>query len=121
MQFLHKIIEKCFLSLQKAKLAGEDYYGNSYYILKSKDDFGRNIRYVKYFNKKESSAVPPLWSAWLRYYLDDIEQIKSTNQAFFVKNHAPNITGVKSAYFPTNHPFNPSRKKVEIYHSWIKN
>ena len=121
MQFFHSIIEKCFLFFQNAKFVGEDYYGNSYYFLKSRDDFDRNIRYVKYFDKRESSAIPPLWSAWLRYSLNDIEIIKSTKQPFFVKNHMPNITGVKGAYFPTYHLFNPSRKKEDVYHSWIKN
>ena len=121
MQFFHKIIEKCFLFFQRAKFVGEDYYGNRYFFLKTQDDFGRNIRYVKFFNKKEASSIPPLWSAWLRYYLDDISKIESTKQPFFVKNHMPNITGIKGSYFPTNHVLNLSRKKEEVYHSWIKN
>lgn len=120
MKFVSRFIENCFLFFQSAKLVSEDYYGNQYYLLKAKDFFGRNIRYVKYFDRKESSAIPPLWSAWLKYYFDDIDKIKDMKNPSFVKNHSPNITGVKGAYFPTDRFSGSFKKKEEVYHSWIE-
>ena len=121
MDFIHKFVEKCFLLIQKAEFAGEDYYGNSYFLLKSKDCFDRRIRYVKYFNKKNASSIPPLWSAWLRYSINDIDVIKNYNSPSFIKNHMPNVTGVEGMYLPDNHMLNAGKKRQEkIYHSWLE-
>ncbi len=121
MDFIHKFIEKCFLAFQKAKLVGEDYYGNSYFLLKTKDCFDRNKRYVKYFDKKNASAIPPLWSAWLRYSLDDVDIIKNYVNPAFVKYHKPNVTGTEESYLPDNHMLNPNKKsQKKLYKSWLE-
>ena len=118
-----KILEKILLFFQGAEKVGEDYYGNSYYLLKTKDAFGRRLRYVKYEKKKNISSIPPLYNAWLRYSLDDFNDIEKLNakNPNFIKFHQPNLTGIDGCYYPENHALSGRKQKDDvIYHSWLE-
>ena len=125
-----KILEKIFLFLNKAELVGKDYYQNSYYLLKTKDAFGRKIRYVEFFKQRKIShlppcrisSIPPLWTAWLRYSINDIESVNKLDneKPSFTKFHEPNLTGIEGCYYPTNHMLNKrNENKSKIYNSWL--
>jgi NADH:ubiquinone oxidoreductase subunit len=125
-----KILEKLFLFFNKAQLVGQDYYGNSYYLLKTKDAFGRQIRYVQFFKPRKIShlppikisSIPPLWAGWLRYSINNINTVNTLNneKPSFVKPHQPNLTGIEGCYYPTNHILNKrNSEKSKFYHSWL--
>lgn len=46
---------------------GCDYYGNRYFVGKTKNYLGHQKRYVLYNGIPETSTVPPGWHAWLHY------------------------------------------------------
>jgi NADH:ubiquinone oxidoreductase subunit len=119
-----KFLENFFLLFQKAKFLGQDYYGNSYFLLKSKDYLGRPRRYVKYFSKKQASAIPPLYSAWLTHGISSFDEImkleKLEESKKFTKPHQPNLTGTNLAYDPSLNVFQKSKntQNKKIYESW---
>lgn len=114
------IIEKLFLFFNRAELISTDYYGNNYYLLREKDVFGRNVRYVQYLKISNASNVPPLWNGWLRYTIDT-ETLKkeiSKEQPKFVKFHQPDLTGTNVCYTPLQN-LNENLKKSHSYNSWL--
>jgi NADH:ubiquinone oxidoreductase subunit len=115
-----KILEKMLLFFSKAKLVSEDYYGNSYFLLKQTDSFGRQARYVKYFKKNNASSIPALWSGWLRYSIDtdELQSSIAKVKAPFIKLHQPNLTGTNGCYTPLN-TMKERAKNTCIYQSWL--
>ena len=111
-----RILEKLLLLAKGARLISTDYYGNTYYVLREKDAFGRPTRYVSYRKRKNASNVPPLWSSWLRHSLDDnsLEQEARKVAQPFVSPHQPNLTGSSIAYSQDD-----KKTFTKIYHSWM--
>jgi len=95
---------RCFCTL-----AGEDEFGNKYYISNKKNSENRYTRYVIYSGKKEATKIPPMWHAWVHYMSDEVPD--SSKQYKWQKEKSPNKTGTKEAYSPVGH-------KLQKYESW---
>ncbi len=88
---------------------GNDEFGNSYYRSKKKHavSIGRpntERRWVIYKHIAEPSLVPPYWHGWLHHITDEPPTEEDKKRHYnWQKNHKPNMTGTKEAYFPPGH------------------
>jgi NADH:ubiquinone oxidoreductase subunit len=83
----------------RGQLVGEDEFGNRYYRDKKADTTGKYRRWVMFKGLAEPSKVPAEWHGWLHYTTDKILEKKHSWQ----KQHTPNLSGTKFAYFPAGH------------------
>jgi len=83
------------------QLVGHDELGNSYYESKKPARFfGRKDRWVIYNGCIEASKIPGQWFNWLHYQSDELP--KKHKRLRWEKAHRPNLTGTKSAYYPSS-------------------
>jgi NADH:ubiquinone oxidoreductase subunit len=103
------------------KKAGEDEYGNKYYIYKkaSKDSYRRK-RWVIYADKADPSLVPALWHCWLHYTIDEVPQASEIRPHDWQISHKPSMTGTKDAYYPKGYMLagNNRDKASADYEAW---
>lgn len=86
------------------KAAGEDPYGNRYFVHKGgrlRD--GREMRWVVYNGMAEASKVPPDWHAWLHHSTNTPPNPQAAPRFAWQKEHMPNLTGTRYAYRPPGH------------------
>ncbi len=101
-----------------SKKIGQDEQGNIYMESRSKDHLGRAYRWVKYAGKRQASAVPASWHAWLHYTVDSPILAAAGDWA---KPHEVNQTGTLSAKLPKSHPALGSHRvlqKIQEYTAW---
>ena len=101
------------------KYVGKDEYGNKYYIDKKNNDL-TSKRWVMFKGEIEATKIPPHWHAWLHKSIDD-PPINYSHKFKWQKDHKPNLTGTKEAYFPSSHPLSKnyeSNKNEMDYESW---
>ena len=102
------------------KLVGKDEFGNKYYS-NLKDFNDRNAkRWVIFHGIIEATKIPPHWHAWLHKSID-IPPLDYKHKYDWQKNHKPNMTGTKEAYFPSSHPLSKtynSEQNEKDYESW---
>jgi len=99
---------------------GLDEYGNKYYSNKKTYEDLDAKRWVIFKDKIEATKIPPHWHAWLHKSIDN-PPINYTHKFKWQKDHKPNMTGTKDAYFPTSHPLSKnyeSEKKERDYEPW---
>lgn len=106
---------------------GEDQFGNKYYRSKKKED-GFHVgkpkterRWVIYKGMDEPTKVPAEWHGWLHYLTDETPISGKSNKKYsWQKEHTPNLTGTKGAYFPPGDKrAKGSRNKVSgDYEAW---
>lgn len=109
MSFINSLYVKLF-----SKKIGQDEFGNSYYLSKSRDYLGNNKRYVLYNGMDESSKIPPMWHAWLHYMSDELPSENDNISFSWQKSHLPNLSGTKYAYDPAK----AENKRIKVYKSW---
>ncbi|MCE3232530.1 MAG: dehydrogenase [Rickettsiaceae bacterium] len=83
----------------RGDLVGQDEFGNRYYQDKKVDNSGKKKRWVMFKGLAEPSKVPAEWHGWLHYTTDEVLKKKYDWQ----KQHTPNLSGTKLAYFPAGH------------------
>ena len=99
---------------------GTDEFGNKYYCNSKNFKSESAKRWVMYKGEIEASKIPPHWHAWLHKYID-IPQLDYKHKYDWQKNHKPNMTGTKEAYFPSSHPLSKtynSEQNEKDYESW---
>jgi NADH:ubiquinone oxidoreductase subunit len=84
----------------RGHLVGVDEFGNRYFQDKKVSANGKKKRWVMYNGLAEASKVPASWHGWLHYTTDEV----ITEKNAWEKQHTPNLTGTKFAYFPAGHP-----------------
>ncbi len=89
------------------KLVDKDELGNSYYIMRQKDSFGRNKRVIKYKGKPDPTLIPPRFHAWIHYLCD---KPLSSEKYSWEKPNLGNLTGTTNAYFPPGHIVNGAKR-----------
>lgn len=92
------------------KHMGDDQYGNRYYESKKRDFFNRPRRWVIYKGLAEPSKVPPEWHGWLHHMTGRIPLDK---KHAWQKDHIPNLTGTRFAYFPKGY-YDYCQKKEKV-------
>ena len=101
-------------------LVGKYEFGNKYYS-NLKDFSDRNARRWVIFNGIiEATKIPPHWHAWLHKSIDS-PPLKYSHKYDWQKDHQPNMTGTKKAYYPSSHPLSKSYQPDEPkkdYESW---
>ena len=102
-------------------LVGKDAFGNKYYS-NIKDFCDRNAnRWVVFNGTIEATKIPPHWHAWLHKSID-APPLTYSHKYDWQKDHKPNMTGTKEAYFPSSHPlsksYQPDDKTQKDYESW---
>ena len=77
-------------------------------------------RWVIFKGEIEASKIPPHWHAWLHKSIDK-PPLNYKHKYPWQKEHKPNMTGTKDAYYPKSHPlsknYNPNEVK-EDYEAW---
>ena len=99
---------------------GKDEYGNKYYSNIKDYTNIKGKRWVVFQGKVEATKIPSHWHAWLHKSID-VPPLKYKHKYDWQKNHKPNMTGTKDAYFPSSHPLSKSYNSKEIdkdYESW---
>lgn len=102
------------------KYVGQDDFGNKYYSNTIEHDNINAKRWVLYNGEIEASNIPPHWHAWLHKTIIE-PPLKYKHKYKWQKDHQPNLTGTKDAYYPSNHPLSKKYKpdeKYEDYSSW---
>jgi NADH:ubiquinone oxidoreductase subunit len=95
------------------KKIGVDKYGNTYY---SSVFFKKEKRWVLYKGMVEASKTPINWDMWLRFMIDNPEEIKKN--FFWEKDHLPNLTGTNFAFKPQ--AYNSKIHYSSNYQAWKK-
>lgn len=90
---------------RRAKLVGEDEWGNKYYEetkVGPKDGPlpGRKRRYIIYKGAAEPSRVSADWHGWLHHTFDKPPTEDPLARQAYEKPHQPNLTGTIYAYHP---------------------
>jgi len=80
---------------RKGEQVGSDDQGNRYYR-----ERGGERRWVIYNGEIEASRIPPEWHAWLHFIADASPAERPLPVKPWEKEHIPNLTGTKGAYFP---------------------
>lgn len=104
-----------------SKQVGCDEFGNRYFEAKHKNPYsGRKSRWVIYKGINDPSKVPPAWHAWL-HFTSEAPLFTKTHK--WQKEHLPNRTGTKYAYFPPGHPKAGEKrhKATGDYQAWTPN
>ena len=99
---------------------GIDEFGNKYYCSKKIFNDLKAKRWVMFKGKIEATKIPPHWHAWLHKSIDN-PPLKYNHKFKWQKDHKPNMTGTKDAYFPTSSPLSKnyqSAKNEMDYESW---
>ena len=99
---------------------GEDDFGNKYFCNSKKYNDLNSKRWVIFNGDIEASKIPSHWHAWLHKSIDS-PPLDYTHKYDWQKNHEPNFTGTKNAYFPNSHPLSKSydpKKNEKDYESW---
>tara|TARA_B100001250_G_C19202063_1_gene529866 strand:- start:9 stop:362 length:354 start_codon:yes stop_codon:yes gene_type:complete len=101
-------------------LVGVDNFGNKYYCNNSDFNNLNAKRWVIFNGIIEATKVPPEWHAWLHKSID-VPPLNYKHKYHWQKNHQPNFTGTKKAYYPSSHPlsknYNSDNEKKD-YESW---
>jgi len=99
---------------------GSDEFGNKYYSnLKDFSDL-KAKRWVIFKGEIEATKIPPHWHSWLHKSID-IPPLDYKHKFHWQKNHKPNMTGTKKAYFPSSYPLSKSYESDKMksdYESW---
>ena len=77
-------------------------------------------RWVMYNSDIEATNIPPHWHAWL-HKITNTPPINYTHKYKWQKDHQPNMTGTKNAYFTSSHPLSKSydiKKVKKDYEKW---
>ena len=101
-------------------LVGKDEFGNKYYSNSKDFSYKSAKRWVIFNGIIESTKIPSHWHAWLHKSIDT-PPLGYTHKYNWQKNHKPNMTGTKEAYFPSSHPLSKSYQSDEPqkdYESW---
>lgn len=117
---MKQFINKVFVLLH-SNLVGEDDFGNNYYeSRKVNRSFNRKSRTVIYRGIVEASKVPSKWSNWLNFQTDDVANFKGKRYKW-QKDHVPNLTGTKNAYYPHGHVISKGQRDACTgdYERWI--
>ena len=102
------------------KYIGEDEIGNKYYTNSNNLDDKKTKRWVMFKGEIESSNIPPHWHAWLHKSVN-VPPINYKHDFFWQKDHKPNMTGTKAAYYPSSRPLSNDYNSDQIkedYESW---
>ncbi len=92
------------------KKVASDKFGNKYYIVFLDILFIKiEKRYVLYNGIKDPSKIPPEHSSWLMSNVDDISTLQTRA---WVKEHMPNLSGTKLAYYPKDGNLNSKKNKA---------
>ena len=102
------------------KSVGSDEFGNKYYVNNNDPSDLHAKRWVIFKGEIEASKIPPHWHAWLHKSIDK-PPLNYKHKYSWQKEHKPNMTGTKEAYYPSSHPlsknYNPDEIKAD-YESW---
>ena len=100
-------------------LVAKDELGNKYYCNSKNFKNINSKRWVIFSNEIEASNIPAQWHAWLHKTID-IPPINYKHKYGWQKNHIPNMTGTKDAYFPDSHPLSKVKNytKKKEYVPW---
>tara|TARA_B100000700_G_C14491720_1_gene599940 strand:- start:94 stop:447 length:354 start_codon:yes stop_codon:yes gene_type:complete len=102
------------------KYIGKDEIGNKYYANSLNFSEKSTKRWVMFKGEVEASNIPPHWHAWLHKSIDK-PPLNYKHKYSWQKEHKPNMTGTKEAYYPSSHPlsknYNPDEIKAD-YESW---
>ncbi|HTM21418.1 MAG TPA: NADH:ubiquinone oxidoreductase subunit NDUFA12 [Kofleriaceae bacterium] len=88
---------------RRARLVGEDAFGNRYYEARDDRDSydrGRPRRWVIYRGYADASKVPAEWHGWLHYTFDEPPTVTPLPRQSWEKEHLPNLSGTIHAYRP---------------------
>ena len=99
---------------------GNDEFGNKYYSNIKDFTDTKAKRWVIFKGRIEATKIPPHWHAWLHKSID-IPPLDYKHKYDWQKNHKPNMTGTKEAYFPSSHPLSKtynSEQNEKDYESW---
>ena len=91
-----------FTVAKRGVFVGDDEFGNKYYEAKdASDSYDRHKRrWVIYNGYAEASRVPPDWSGWLHYTIDEPPTLDPLKRQSWEKPHLPNLSGTLHAYRP---------------------
>jgi len=101
----------------RGEFVGEDTFGNKYFRDRKAKRNQTPKRWVLYNGAPEATKVPAEWHAWLHYTSDT--PLEGTRFAW-QKQHQPNLTGTKQAYFPAGHDSRGGKrdKATGDYETW---
>lgn len=87
---------------RRGVFVGQDEQGNRYFEARDNSDSydQRKRRWVIYNGYAEASKVPPEWSGWLHYTLDEPPTQAPLKRREWEKDHLPNLTGTVHAWRP---------------------
>lgn len=105
----------------KGNAVGVDDYGNKYYEARAeRNAIGKKKRWVLYNGRVEASKVPAEWHGWLHYSTDMMPTQKPRLNYPWLKEHLPNLTGTKGAYFPPGHIGSGKERAATVadYEAW---
>lgn len=81
---------------------GRDEQDNVYYEQKKDPRPGqKRRRWVIYNGTVEASRVPSDWHGWLHHIFDEPPSQTPLKRQSWEKDHKPNMTGTREAYFPS--------------------
>ncbi len=114
-------ISTFFYTLFFGKRVGKDEFGNRYYR-RSKP--GKSVgmaheeRWVYYKGQVEASKIPGPWFEWLHFTAQDPPA--EVSHYTWEKQHIPNLTGTRGAYFPPGHLSAGGKRDKAIgdYQAW---
>ena len=105
-------------TFRKGEEVGKDDSGNVYY--RSKKSGPEERRWVIYNGSIEASRVPPEWHCWLHKTVDQPPSLVPPLVQDWEKDHLPNQTGSKGAYFPPGSPISGGEREAATgdYEAW---
>jgi len=98
---------------------GSDEEGNVYYRSKAKPGKAER-RWVMYNGAIEASRISPDWHGWMHYTFDAPPTEEPLEAQNWEKEHQPNLTGSKDAYFPAGSPAAGGKRAAATgdYQAW---
>jgi NADH dehydrogenase len=91
------------------KKIGKDSFGNKYYQSKN------GKRWIIYNGEIDASKIPSEWYSWIHFMNNKIKINSDQKKYSWQKQHLPNQTGTKNAYYPDKENNYKISKK---YKSW---
>lgn len=107
------------------KKAGEDRFGNKYYVLRrtrrGRGSLQTERRIVIYKGMPEPSKVPPEWHGWLHHTFDTPPEAGAGPVYDWQRDHQPNLSGTALAYRPPGANDAKQAEPQKDYEAWTPN
>ena len=97
-------------------LVGTDKFNNKYYCNSKNYKDINSKRWVIFSGEIEASKIPSHWHAWLHKSIK-VPPVDYVHKYDWQKDHEPNLTGTKNAYYPKSKSNNNITKKE--YETWM--